>query len=55
MNEKDEEGGVKGLRKDCACLIIEIIITNLLPPKLKAALYETTNKILFIIIPDKKE
>lgn len=32
MNGKHEEGGVKGLRKDCACLIIEIIICNHLPP-----------------------
>lgn len=32
MNGKHEEGGVKGLRTDCACLIIEIIICNHFPP-----------------------
>lgn len=51
MNGKDEEGGVKGLRKDCsACLIIETIICNHLPPKTRAALYRRTNKSLFLII-----
>lgn len=31
MNEKHEEGGATGLREDCACLVIEIIICNHLP------------------------
>lgn len=48
MNGKDEEGGVKGLRNDCsACLIIEIMICNHLPPNTRAALYGGTNKSLF--------
>lgn len=51
MNGEDEEGGVKGLRSDCsACLIIEIIICNRLPPKkekeTRAALYRGPNKSL---------
>lgn len=33
VNERHEEGGVKGLRKDCACLIIGIIICNHLPAR----------------------
>lgn len=31
MNGKHEEGAVKGLREDCACLIAKIIICNYLP------------------------
>lgn len=38
MNAKDEEGEVKGLGEVCsACLIIQIIICNHLPPQTKAA------------------
>lgn len=37
VNGKDEEGEVKGLRKDCARLITEIIICNRLPPETRAA------------------
>lgn len=43
-NGKDKEGGVKGLRKDYACLIIEIIICNDIPPqKISTVLYRGTN------------
>lgn len=36
-NGEDEEGGVKGLSQGCSsCLIIEIIICNHLPQKVRA-------------------
>ena len=55
MNGKDEEGGVKGLREDCACLIIEIIICNhLSPKKTSPAIHRGANKGLFPIIPEKE-
>lgn len=31
-----ERGGAYGLREDCACLVIEIIICNHLPPASKS-------------------
>lgn len=37
MNGRHEEGWVKGLRKDCACLIIGIIICNQVPSTARAA------------------
>lgn len=36
MNEKHEGGGAYSLREDCACLVIEIIICNHLPPASKS-------------------
>lgn len=39
MNEKHEEGGVNGLREDCACLIIGIIICNHLPARVMVVLH----------------
>lgn len=39
VNEKHEEGGVKGLREDCACLIIGIIICNHLPARTMVVLH----------------
>lgn len=38
VNEKHEEGGVKGLREACACLIIGIIICNHLPVRVMVVL-----------------
>lgn len=36
LNEKHGEGGAYGLGEDCACLVIEIIICNHLPPASKS-------------------
>lgn len=48
MNGRHEEGGVKGLRKDCACLIIGLIICNHIAPTARAAQHTLT-------IPERKK
>lgn len=48
MNGRHEEGGVKGLRKDCACLIIGLIICNRVPPTTRAAQHRW-------VIPERKK
>ena len=39
VNGKHGKGEVKGLRKDCACLITEIIICNCHPPATRVAMH----------------